>query len=203
MRNTPPLLTTGRFTVRSPFVLPEGRMTCEAVRTAKDLYNSGIDPFKTVYSPVRLVIDDYQNDVDAGVLFVSLSHEDGRLFLVPDTYIVSFPNTTAVEYHRLVLGVDLGLVYSDLDIENLIDHIQSETEEVLGILPIITRNIVPTKSFMSQQEHLALEHARTQLISKPRSLKSRNRQLIDQLNTANQRLQLMEQVLRERGVLDD
>ena len=119
-RMTPPLLTKGRYTLVNPFVAEDTVLyTCTALRTFAECEVAGENVLQDVYLKHNLTEREYNRDLDAGALLVTLMSETQPPIFVPDTYIESYPNLSDVVYNHVVLTVSLGSVPDFLNFDFL------------------------------------------------------------------------------------
>lgn len=163
-RVTPPIGAYGRYTLKSPWTINSTiSYRCISHRMTEEIVSSGRNVFETFYQPVGLTSDVAEADIALGVIFVGLLGTDGSRIYVPDTYVESYPDQTAVVYEYTVMSVDLGPQPSDIDLTAASEEIKLIVEKYTGIkseLIDIYASNAPSTTSMTAQEHIDLMDAR-------------------------------------------
>lgn len=164
-RLTPPIGISGAFLLRDPFsVSADKSYTVTAIRKFSEVIARGQDPVKMIYEPVSLGTGAYEQDVAAGALVICLQDKEGRTTYVPDTYIESYPSMGSVPYHRVVMGVSLGMWPEHRGTEDVQDAIAQAVEDFIGVTPEVIETRAPTSDYMSEQQHVQLTSVRQSAI---------------------------------------
>lgn len=171
---TPDLLARGRYKVREPFRISDDvDYTCIAIRSFRDIYREGSNPYTTIYQPVGLVdgfvIGDmtfsFAREELRGINIVTLMDDAGQSYLIPDNYIASFPSSTTVQYREFILSCSLGPLPEDIDTVAAELAVASAVSEQFGIEPTVAVHSLATLTNPTYEEHLALEQARKAAIN--------------------------------------
>lgn len=163
--NTPPLRTSGRFTVLAPYLLDTSMTyTCDAVFTHKDLAAKGIDVFVTYYEPVGLTVADYTRDKNTGAAVVTLVAADNKVEYIPDTYISSYPGLSTVSYRHNVAVVELGLLPDTVDVDSVGDSVAALIRQRTGAEVTMKLSTVDYDGDVTGEMHKAMETARKAVI---------------------------------------
>lgn len=161
---TPPLGAFGAYTLKAPWTTVANiSYKCVSLRRVEEIVKSGKDVFETFYAPMGLDLTVANADILQGVVFVGLLGGDGSRIYVPDTYIESYPDQSAVTYDYTVMSVDLGPQPSDMDLTSLIDEFKAIASNHTGIdLENILVHIGRAKSntMMTQEQYVAASEAR-------------------------------------------
>lgn len=159
--NTPPLRTSGRFTVLSPFTLTaDMTYTCDAVFTFKDLAVKGIDIFTAYYEPIGLTLSDFTRDKKAGAAIVTLVAADSKVEFVPDTYIGSYPGLSTIKYSHNVAVVELGLLPDTVDIKTVGDSVAALIRQRTGAEVTMKLSTVDYDGEVTSEMHTSMDTAR-------------------------------------------
>lgn len=160
----PRIHTAGIYTLDEPFaaqVLLNVEYTCKAIRTFSELIEMGVEPYEEYYEPYKIERQSYEEDVENGVVIVTLRSTQGTFIILPDSYIKAIPNANGFNYHAALLSVDLGVIPSDLDLASLKDTIRQVTEDYLGIQDVDVQEVaVSDTTIISSEDHDRLEAAR-------------------------------------------
>lgn len=159
---TPPLFATGRWVIDDPFSVPSGAVyTCKAIRSFDDIRLMGIDPFEQYYVPKGVDEETFEQDEKNLANIVTLMSDNYPTVYVPDTFIISYPDTTTVPYRHVVLSLSLGAIPDHLALEDFKDKVEQSAEASLGIETTVREHQAGSLSEgIDQQSHRTLENNR-------------------------------------------
>lgn len=167
---TPSIGTTGRYTLRNPYVANPGVVyTCIAIRSFEDIIKRGVDVYETFYVPVGLIDGQvssggtpfrFTDETSIKANIITLKGSDGSLIYVPDTYIEKFPNMGEVQYENIVLSVDIGAVPSYLSLSAVMEEVKQTVSARFGTITEVKEHRSPALDPPTNQEHEAAEAAR-------------------------------------------
>lgn len=159
----PPNGLRGAYKLRAPFdekILPNVAYECNSARGVSELINSGTDPFNTYYKPEQISPDQYEFDVSAGMVIVSLMGEQGIWVDVPSTYIESMPDLNGKPYTPLVAAIRLGAVADEENLTVVKQRIADVVLEELGIEGEVQIATIGLPTLLTQTEHDSLVASR-------------------------------------------
>lgn len=201
--NVPPIGTRGIYSLKAPFAtVPNTLYVCAAIRYYKDILNQGVDVYRRYYQPYEIPETQYQKDLAAGVVLVSLTSDTENPIYVPSSYIASFPNQNNVNYHHVVLSLSLGALPEGMDLTFLKDQLAGVTSDVIGVAPTVYENISATTNTITPDEHDAITIAREAAIANRTTDYAKVLELQRQKVELEQRCQILEDILIENGLLD-
>jgi hypothetical protein len=191
MRRTPPLATRGIYQLRQPWEVPSSKVyTCYAIRSFQDIYELGEDVYKRYYQPYGVGLSEFEADAEAKAAIVTLISDDHDLVYVP------------VDYQRVVLSVDFGMLPDFLSLDHIRDQIATVGTEIIGKAPEVGEHVAPVSGAVTPEEHQTLEASRLANIQfrstdHARYLEQRrlNEALIEKVKT-------LEQIVIDNGLLD-
>ena len=129
--------TTGKFTFKDPVnnAIDEAiEYNIVAVRSIKELIDTGDEPFTTIYEPLGIGKDKYREDVENNVNIIVLTNTNGNTYTyVPSTYIVDSPDSSGYKYAETLLAINLGKIPLDLDLTNLKNEIHDLILSLTGL----------------------------------------------------------------------
>lgn len=207
---TPPLRGRGRFKVREPFrISADVDYTCIAIRTFKDMYREGTNPYTAIYSKVGLIDGatfnnetfSFSREEDRGINIITLADDLGRSFLIPDNYITSFPSSTSVEYREIILSCSLGALPIDTDITLAQQAIIDAVGAQFGITPSVLTHSLSTLNNPTYEEHLALEQARFAAMENGTTSNDIINGLRDQIEVRDKTILTLTQILKDNNLL--
>ena len=176
---TPALKARGRYKLRKPFAVADNiDYTCLAIRSFKDIYREGENPYIKVYLPVGLVdgtnLDDgtvfsFKDEELRGINIITLADDKGNNILVPDNFILSYPSETGINYREFYLSCSLGPLPDTIDLTVVKDTVKEAVQGVLGVIVTVNDHSIPTTTSPTYEEHLALSQARVAMIEANRS----------------------------------
>jgi hypothetical protein len=121
----------------------------------------GVDPYEAFYKPHGITQQAYEQDVTNLANIVTLMSDTQPLVYVPDTYIESYPDVTAVPYRHIVLSMSLGAVPDSLVLDDLTTKIEELIEANIGITGTVTiHQAGTTAKGIEQGTHRTLESNR-------------------------------------------
>jgi hypothetical protein len=160
-RVTPFIGARGAYTLKPPWeALADTVYTCTGLVSFTALLEKGTDVLNEVYVPNGLGEVEYSADLAAGAYIVVLASETAPTLYVPDTYVVSYPDTGLVKYSHIVASASLGALPDELDLSFLQEQLSSTIEGVLGIETEVSIHKAPTTKTITPSQHQTLEAAR-------------------------------------------
>lgn len=207
---TPSLLARGRYKVREPFRISDAvDYTCVAIRTFRDIYREGTNPYTTIYQPVGLVDGHVIGDMTfsfareeiRGINIVTLMDDSGQSYLIPDNYITSFPSSTTIKYREFILSCSLGPLPEDIDTIAAEQAVKDAVGAQFGIEANVSVHSLATLTNPNYEEHLALEQARLASINTGSESISRIKELEEEALRNNQIIDTLTQILIDNNLL--
>lgn len=164
---TPPIGISGIFEIRDPFYIrPNTVYRVEGHRTVTDMAMSGEDPYTLVYLPNGVLREDFLVDVkNPELVFVTLVDEEGDLFHIPNSYILSYPNTSVVPHSWIVAVCSLGMLPENYDLTRVKEAIAESVSDFIGVEPNIYMAQKPTRDTVTTEEAQQLEVIRNSAIA--------------------------------------
>lgn len=165
-RVTPPLGSTGLFSLRLPFLAnPTLAYHVGAVQTFEECTTRNFDVMAKVYTPAGLTPADYQTDVEAGAAIVTLLTPTKLPLYVPDTYIDNYPNMGIAPHSWTVASVNLGILPDGYDATRLTQAVQQAVSDYIGVNSVVTIATTPTTDAITQAGAAAAAAARLAAIT--------------------------------------
>lgn len=184
---TPPINTSGVFSLYLPFTLPAGVVyRCSAIRTFSELEKHGIDVYDKYYKPMGIAEDTYKADLGLKASIITLVSGAGEEVFVPNTYIESYPGDSGVRYSRNVIVIDVGLVPETTDISYIKDLAVDLVKHNLGVTSTVEIVTAPYTGSVSHDQHVLWETAR-------RAVVQGYVPLVEQIVTANAKVSLLQE----------
>lgn len=198
----PPVGTVGRYTVKAPFTVNNGKVySCAAVRKFVDVENQGIRLFETYYEPMGLTPQDLAEDRMVEARLVTLTSETEKPVYIPSTFITSYPNGAYRNYHRVVLAAELGMIPDHIDLTFAIQSMKSVLSDVVGIEPRVVMAVAPTTDQVSSEDAEALEASRTAAIKNRTTDYARRLESEQKILRLQTSLAVAEEILRTNGLI--
>lgn len=192
---------SGIFTLREPFnklVTPKVVYTVSSIRTISDIMASGELAYDQYYKSMGVGEDVFAKDAANNATILGLQAGTGEWIYVPEGYVESYPITNGVKYSSIVLGVGLGAIPDDMNLEALIAAMQDLTLRTIGVNPKVKAALIAQPAFIPHEQHEALEKARAAKVSSTETDYSRAEQLQRQLNEANKKIVELEKYIKSR-----
>ena len=196
---TPPINALGQYVVRPPFNIPAGAIyKCEAINGFEALEKDGANVFSKFYTPFGISQDIFNTDRINGIDIVTLISSTHPTVILPSSFIVSFPNITAIPYNNVFLVMDLGILPDKTELRAGIDYCKEVIEDFHGVTPTVQVVAHPIAGLIDSSQHEALVNAR---ISKMKERDTVYKQFQDaqvKIAAQQQRINLLEAELRRR-----
>lgn len=124
---------SGLWTAIDPFTLPERNLKCTGISDFKSIISSGLNVYSKLYDLNGLTKEQYESDLASDVKVVSLSDDSGSIYFIPDKYISTVPRHKTFPYKRLMIGLDAGLCFVELDVDTLLLELEEKASGHLGL----------------------------------------------------------------------
>lgn len=136
MLNNPTVGSRGLWKLNNPFhnLLPVNTpLTCTAISNYGQLINMGTDVLATYYRKYSLPDSLFQEHMDKEGRIIFLKTDPGTVYSFPLHYLESYPIGTGVAYVTMGIGIRLGALPKDENIEALIEQFQELANLQLGV----------------------------------------------------------------------
>ena len=168
MSYKPNIGDSGFFKLKAPFdvLIADGTLyTCQSIRTLNDFIAGGESVYEKFYSPLRVSVDQYQQDLVDNVYITGLQAGTGEWVFVPSSFIEAAPSNNGVKYIPVVLGISLGAIQDAFNLESIIAQFKDIVINTLGVTPEVKGVVVGSAKWFTNEEHELLEAARKEKIS--------------------------------------
>lgn len=194
----PTIGATGFYKLSAPFdaLLAENTMyTCQAIRRLGDYIALNEDPLTNIYLFYGLTETEFDADQKENMYVVSLQSEQGQWLYVPVRYLLSYPIMNGVPYKTMMLGVSLGAIPVDTDLNPLMTLLKNLIFENFGITPKVSPVALSKALLVSREDHDRIETARLLRASQKKTDYGRYQETLGQLNAALQKIQILEEFI--------
>ena len=188
----------GYFELAAPFnkhQINKTVFTCKAVRNINEYDRESKTLFKDVYQVAGLTVNDFNNDKQDNVHIVSLQGETGQWIIVPSNYITRYPEINGILYHNLMLGVNLGAMPVDQDLDAVITGVSNLVTDYLGVQAVIKPVQVSKTVIVSHEDHRAIVLARGEKRNQTMSDAAKVAMLQNQIDKMRARIAELEQFI--------
>ena len=196
---TPPINALGQYVVRPPFNIPAGAIyKCEAINGFEALEKDGANVFSKFYTPFGISQDIFNTDRINGIDIVTLISSTHPTVILPSSFIVSFPNITAIPYNNVFLVMDLGILPDKTELRAGIVYCKEVIEDFHGVTATVQVVAHPIAGLIDSSQHESLVNAR---IAKMKERDTVYKQFQDaqvKIAAQQQRINLLEAELRRR-----
>lgn len=134
--NNPTVGSRGLWELKTPFqsYLPlNTTLECTAITNYGQLFSMGIDPYVTYYQKHNISKKDYQKHSDDGGRIIFLRTDSGQVYSFPLHYLVSYPIGTGVNYCSIGIGLRLGALPLNTNVDPLIQKFEELADSMLGV----------------------------------------------------------------------
>lgn len=203
MAFTPTMGVKGRYTLIEPFnndLLPNVLYNCESLRSFSEIIANGEDPYTAYYQPKGLTQDQYQKDVDAGVVLVTFRADSGNWAKVPSSYISGAPNSGGVPYRTMMMVAYLAPIPDTLDLSFLQTKMGDLVFDTLGVRANIVPVVTSPPTVLDYSEHESIEASRQQVIAANQTDYAKLLSTQQQLAAAQQQIALLEDYIARNNI---
>lgn len=203
MRRTPSIAARGIYRLRQPWEVPASKVySCYAIRTFKDIYELGIDVYAQYYEPYGVSRTDFNKDEDENAAIITLISDEFDVTYVPDTYIVSYPEMGIVNYQRVVMSVDFGILPDFLNLEYIKQEMATVGSKVIGKAPDVNEAVAATSGAVTPEEHQVLEASRLANIEFQTTDYAKYTAQVRLNNDLAERVRTLERIVIDNGLLE-
>lgn len=163
--SNPTVGSRGLWELKTPFqsYLPlNTTLECTAITNYGQLFSMGIDPFVTYYQKYNLSKEDYQKHSDEGGRIIFLRTDSGQVYSFPLHYLVSYPIGTGVNYCSIGIGLRLGAMPLNTNVDPLIQKFEELADSMLGVNVQAETMALSEIMIVDNTSHDRLEKARKQ-----------------------------------------
>lgn len=173
-----------------------------SIRSFEELSSSGYDVFEQYYDFHSIDEDEFDQDAENGVYIVTFEEQQtGFQISIPSSYIDGPPTSDIVDYHRMIVSVDMGMIPRKLDIEHLLERVSNDSKMIIGIQPTITKLSAPYTGIITREEHESLESARKEQIEQVDSDYMRYLHEKEKRQKLDEKIDTLERIVIEAGIL--
>ena len=196
---TPPINALGQYVVRPPFNIPAGTIyKCEAINGFEALEKDGVNVFSKFYTPFGISQDIFNTDRINGIDIVTLISATHPTVILPSSFIVSFPNITAIPYNNVFLVMDLGILPDKTELRAGIDYCKEVIEDFHGVTPTVQIVAHPIAGLIDSSQHESLVNARLAKMKERDTVYKQFQDAQVKIAAQQQRINLLEAELRRR-----
>lgn len=163
--SNPTVGSRGLWELKTPFqsYLPlNTTLECTAITNYGQLFSMGIDPYVTYYQKHNLSKEDYQKHSDEGGRIIFLRTDSGQVYSFPLHYLVSYPIGTGVNYCSIGIGLRLGAMPLNTNVDPLIQKFEELADSMLGVNVQAETMALSEIMIVDNTSHDRLEKARKQ-----------------------------------------
>lgn len=152
----PPIGASGKFEFKDPFssqMKKDQEYKVTAIRSLKEILDSGEDPLEHIYKPVGLSQTDLNKDLEDNVPMVVLSSGSSNYTYIPANKLASLPNIIGVKYQQKMLAINIGYLPLDYNLDLAKETIKETVLEVLGIESTTEAISTSAIKYVEKDEH--------------------------------------------------
>lgn len=194
----PKIGDSGIYKLKEPFhvlLTPQVIYTCRSIRTINDILATGSLVFEKYYQPFGINEAQYLQDAAKNICIIGLQAGTGEWVYVPQSFILQPPTTHGVKYSSIVLGVGLGAIPDELNLEALVSSVKEIVQSAIGVEPKIKAVLVSQPAFIDHEKHFRLEQARKAKITESETLYTKSQRLQSQVETLTKRISELEKYI--------
>lgn len=196
INNTPAINAVGSYEVATPFTVDDSAIyITQAIEGFESLEENGTSVFETYYQPLGIDQDKYDEDQLAGINIITLFSETAPVVHVPSSYITKFPTSGQVEYAKVIVSLDLGLLPHNLNIDAYVHDIEQRMQANTGVDATARTHLLPVLDVIDYSRHEQLENARLAAITFSETVMSENKRLLKENETLRERISQLEELV--------
>lgn len=179
--NNPTVGSRGLWELKTPYqsYLPVNTtLECTAITNYGQLFSMGIDPYQTYYQKYNISKEDYKKHSDEGGRIIFLRTDSGQIYSFPLHYLISYPIGTGVNYCSIGIGLRLGALPLNTNVEAYIQKVEELADSMLGVNVQAETMALSEIMIVDNASHVRLEKVRKQRTKDHRAT-------LDQLDEAN------------------
>lgn len=201
----PPIGTVGTYTLLAPLdsaILSDDQYTCKAIRKISEYVASNEDVQQLAYTNNGLSASIYENHLASDETIVSLQSQVGHWLYVPVSYISSYPSGNGIVYKRTILGIDLGLIPEDADIDSVIAAVSNAVKDSYGVNPKVKVTYASKNKVLDKDKHTTFQNQRLMNMTSNLTDSSKYKRLVTMYNSALAKITALETyILSKKNVL--
>ncbi len=164
-RITPSIGTYGKFEFKLPWIINPGESyTITAIQTLSEISRAGVDPKTIIYQPMGLIDGangfSWAAEFESNPSILTLSGTSGNTIIIPDTYILNYPNQSVVEYAKFLASIEIGLFPATENLNQLALDLADLATAYSGQQAIGSIYMLPLDPQPTEQQHRAYENAK-------------------------------------------
>jgi len=187
----PPINSKGIFRVKSPltnYIKQDIQYTITNIRNIRDMVDDGLDVLNIVYLQQGLTKDQYTNDLANNEVIVTFKAPNGSYYYVPSNMILSVPDVSGVIYVEKTIGINLGVLPKNLDIDFIKTDIKNLILDKLGVKADVVIVDTSEEYVYTYTESETMEKQRKGNIKNGLSIVAQYNKLLTSYNELKQRM---------------
>lgn len=161
--NNPTVGSKGLWELKAPFnsLLPVNTaLECTAISNYGQLIAIGIDPYETYYKKHEIPEATYKEHMETEGRIVFLRTDSGQRYSFPLHYLVSYPIGTGVNYVSMGIGIRLGALPLNTNLDLLIEQIKELCNLNVGVEIHAETMALSEIHIISNQDHERIKSVR-------------------------------------------
>ncbi len=190
----PPINSKGIFRVKPPLdtlIKQNIEYQVTNIRTIRDMVDDDIDVLNGLYIAEGLTKDQYLTDLANNEIIITLVAPNGAYYYIPANMIISIPDISGVKYVEKTIGINLGALPKNIEIDFIKDEISELIKDRLGIIPKIVIVDTSEEYIFTYEESETKEKTRKANIGNSLSLQARYNKLLTAYNELRNRIKLL------------
>lgn len=164
------------------------------ISTLKSLVNKNYNPLENIYELYGMDENDFNQDLEDNVLIVELTLNT-KTYYIPLDRITDKEVETNIHYSERMIGIKLGFIPDDEDLDEIMGEISILVKDMLGIEAVVRDTVVSSKVSIEESEHDSRESVREALRGEPGNYKKLYYDLKEMNGVTLVKLRSLEQVV--------
>lgn len=148
--------TKGVFEAIDPFTIPNEMQTVTAVSSLQDLLNVGIDVPGEIYAPIGIENEEYENELIANPVIITLKNNAGEVIRIPMLSIKNVGIFEGIPYVDKAIVIHIGSHSETREFNGLMQQLVTSAEETIGVKCTAVTKIISKPKHVPTKEHIKL-----------------------------------------------
>lgn len=174
--------------------------TLLSIESFSSLLSKGVDVFNDYYVKVGLDQAKYQEDLAAGASILTIDSPVADTIALPNSVLTGYPIANTIDYSRVVVSAELGLLPDSLDMAVVTQEVQTQIESILGVSDITMRvHRIELDEAVDIEEHKTREAARLLALDENQSVFTKLATANTEIDKLREKVALLERYIREQS----
>lgn len=174
--------------------------TLLSVESFSSLLSKGVDIFNDYYVKVGLDEAKYKDDLAEGASILTIDSPVADTVALPNSVLIGYPISNTVDYSRVVVSAELGLLPDSLDLGFVKQEVKEQLESITGMSDITMReHRIELDEAVDLETHETREAARLLAMDANQSVFTKLSKAEAEIVKLREKVALLERYIREQS----